>query len=155
MSGDCCSEKSQSRNVVVQIKRVHPNAQLPTYTHKGDAGMDVYAPETFAIYPHTKQTVRTGICVGLPDGWELQVRPRSGISAKTWARISNSPGTVDTSYTEQIGIIMENQSEEPIYFKKGDRIAQLVLAPVYTCRWVEVDELTDLGRGAGFGSSGR
>lgn len=143
------------RLIAVKIKKLRPDALLPTYAHSGDAGMDVYTPESFALYPETKQVIKVGFAVGIPKGFELQVRPRSGVSVKTWARISNSPGTIDSGYKDEVGIIMENRSDVPVYFKKGERIAQLVLAPVYSCNWQEVEELEDIGRGAGFGSSGR
>lgn len=152
------------------FKKVHPDAVLPKYAHQGDAGMDVCAVEDVALWPFTPTLVKTGLVAEIPDGYELQVRPRSGLALKRGITVWNSPGTVDCGYKGEIGVILlwaprcerdiddtirvtENIGVANIY--KGDRIAQLVLAPVTRAEVVEVVEVSDTERGAGgFGSTG-
>ena len=130
----------------------------PVYANIGDAGMDVRANESKTIYPGTTEIVKTGLYVEIPPNYEIQVRPRSGLSAKTKMRISNSPGTIDSNYRGEIGIIIDNHGENEIIVSSGDKIAQLVLNQVPTINWIKVsslDELTSTIRGAeGFGSTG-
>jgi dUTP pyrophosphatase len=133
--------------------------ELPSYAKDGDSGMDIRAKEDFSVYPSETKMIETGISVRLPfPGLEIQVRPRSGMSLKTKLRVSNSPGTVDSNYTGPVNVIMDNIGDEPIKFKKGERIAQIVLCPVYKINWVPVDSKEELGetnRGeSGFGSTG-
>jgi len=134
--------------------------ELPKYAHMGDAGMDLIARMDVTIQPGETELVPTGLCVQLPsDEYELQVRPRSGLSLKTSLRVANAPGTIDSNYRGEIKVIMDNISrDKPEYIKVGDRIAQLVLAKVGRIEWLEVDsqdELTDTNRGVGgFGSTG-
>lgn len=133
---------------------------LPKYVHMGDAGMDLRASTDVIIQPGKTELVPTGLCVQLPsDEYELQVRPRSGLSLKTGLRVANAPGTIDSNYRGEIKVIMGNISKDkPEYIKVGDRVAQLVLAKVERIEWLEVDsqdELTDTNRGVGgFGSTG-
>jgi len=131
---------------------------LPRYARFGDAGMDICVSQDTIIYPFDTTLVKTGIFVGLPDGYELQVRPRSGLSLKTKFRVANSPGTIDSGYTGEICIIADNIGQDRIELKTGDRIAQIVLQAVPQICWVEVDNKQELGitgRGtAGFGSTG-
>ena len=132
---------------------------LPVYAKPGDSGMDIRANEPITLQPKETKLIPTGIYVGLPEGYEIQVRPRSGMSLKTKLRVANSPGTVDSSYHGEICIIAENtHGSLELNIAKGERIAQLVLQEVPRCEWVEVASREELGhseRGAGgFGSTG-
>lgn len=143
------------------FKRVHPDAKLPAYAHEGDAGMDVYAVEDMRLWDSKPTIVSTGLVAQIPMGYELQVRPRSGLATKG-VTVWNSPGTIDSGYVGVIGVILcylsPNKDETTVqYFdiKKGDRIAQLVLAPVTKAELVEVSEVSETERGTGgFGSTG-
>lgn len=143
--------------VAVKIwnKGKQPN---PSYAKPGDAGMDLRANEEVKIWPGEIALVKTGIHISLPSGYEVQVRPRSGQSAKTKIRIANAPGTIDSEYRGEICVICDNIGDEPYTIKEGDRIAQIVLQKVPTIGWVSVDTEEELGettRGSsGFGSSG-
>lgn len=173
-------EGKKEYNVAVAIERCHPDAMLPTYASIGDAGMDVYAIEDVTILPGETKLIKTGIKVAIPDGYELQVRPRSGQSLKTKLRVANSPGTIDSGYRDEIGIIMENiaspiqelsfhydennnlvidniLTSSPEEIVKGQRIAQLVLTKVYHTNFYKCDNVKELGgdRGGGFGHSGK
>ena len=144
---------------MVDVKVYNSSANaLPRYARFGDSGMDISASEDTVIEPYETKLVKTGIYVGLPDGYELQVRPRSGLSLKTRLRVANAPGTVDSAYRGELCIIMDNLSPEPIVIARGDRIAQIVLQQVPVIVWQEVGsvaELGETGRGTqGFGSTG-
>ena len=143
-------------DTVVSFELVHPNAKIPTYAHNTDAGADVYAPEDVVIAPQARgQMVDVGFRMAMMPGWEMQVRPRSGLSYKTTMRISNAPGTIDADYRNNVGILIDNFSDEPIQIKAGDRIAQLVLNRVYHFRVKQVDSVDNIGdnRNGGFGST--
>ena len=131
---------------------------LPFYATKGSAGMDVYSNEELELEPLSTTIVKTGLFVKIPEGYEIQVRPRSGLSAKSSLRIANSPGTIDSDYLGEIGIIVDNTSQTFSYtVKKGERIAQLVLKKVEQIEWEEVEEFfetTERNTG-GFGSTGK
>lgn len=166
----------------VKIKRLHPDAVIPQYAHEGDAGFDLVAAADVIIEPGETALIPTGIAVELPPGYELQVRPRSGIILRTKLRVQL--GTVDSNYRGEIGVIVDNafsvdeEDRHDFYneiltisgdtvrvddkkpygtyiIRKGNRIAQAVIAPVVTANFVEVDELSDTARGeSGFGSTG-
>ena len=143
---------------VVKVLNESEN-ELPSYAKEGDSGMDVRSKDDFEIYPGEVKIIQTGLKVRLPyDGLEIQIRPRSGMSSKTKMRIANPPGTLDSAYTGGLGVIVDNIGSDPIRFKKGERIAQIVLCPVYKIIWDQVsseEELGQTGRGStGFGSSG-
>ena len=132
---------------------------LPVYAKPGDSGMDIRANHNVVLQPKETKLIPTGVYVGLPEGYEVQVRPRSGMSLKTKLRIPNAPGTVDEPYLGEICIIAENtHGSVELNIAKGERIAQLVLQEVPRCEWVEVASREELGhseRGAGgFGSTG-
>ena len=144
--------------VVVDIALCHPEARKPAYARPGDAGMDIYALEDTDIAPGATVVVRTGLKLAIPEGYEIQIRPRSGLSLKTPLRLANSPGTIDAGYREELGIIIHNTSlQDTCTVKKGDRIAQMVLQRVPAIEWRQVDSVDGIGtdRGGGFGSSGR
>lgn len=140
----------------IQVPIVLSNDDLlPSYSSVGSAGMDLHAAGPCIVWPHTSALVRTGICVAVPDGYELQVRPRSGLALKRMISVLNTPGTVDSDYRGVVGVILINHSDTPFYVSVGDRIAQAVLCPVARCEWVRVESLDSTDRGSGgFGSTG-
>ena len=142
--------------MIVKVKRLHPDAVIPKYATPGAAGFDLVAVEDVFIAPRETKLVPTGIAVEIPWGYEMQIRPRSGFSLKTPLRIANAPGTVDSDFRGEVKIIATNTSENKgFYIKKGDRIAQGVIAPVMRAIFEEVDELSETDRGlGGFGSTG-
>jgi len=140
--------------VKVQIKKLSEDAVIPQYAHKTDAGADVYAIEDVTLKPHETQLIKTGISVAIPVGYEIQVRPRSGLSLKTGLRVANAPGTIDSDYRGEVCVIMTNTANLSQTINKGDKIAQLVISVVPMIDWVEVDELDSTERGeGGFGST--
>lgn len=143
--------------VNVQVKRLpHGNGlDLPRYATEGAAGMDVVSAETVTLQPGARHPVATGLALAIPQGFEIQVRPRSGLALKHGITVPNTPGTIDSDYRGELKVIMINHGTEPFPIERGDRIAQLVLAPVTQAGWDEVAELEDTARGAGgFGSTG-
>lgn len=143
-------------SVTVAIEFCHPNAKEPTYANPDDAGCDIYAVETTHIAPGATYIVRTGLKVAVPAGWMLSVRPRSGMSAKTGIRVANAPGTIDTGYRDEVGIILHNTGNEICTINAGDRIAQFVIEPAPMIKFKKVNSVEEIGqnRGGGFGSSG-
>lgn len=144
----------------VKIKRLHPDAQIPRYATLGSAGFDLVAVEDVILTLGLTTLIKTGLSVEVPRGYELQVRPRSGTSLKTGIRITNSPGTIDSDYRGEVGIIAQlvpdGMGTVEFTVKKGDRIAQGVLCPVQQADFEVVEELSDTARGAGgFGSTGK
>jgi dUTP pyrophosphatase len=130
--------------------------ELPRYQTAGAAGMDLRADEPVDLAPGERRLVPTGIAVAIPAGWEGQVRPRSGLALKLGLGIANGPGTIDSDYRGEVGVILVNWGQEPVRLSRGERIAQLVVAPVTRGSLVEVAELPGTGRGGGgFGSTGR
>ena len=141
--------------MTLKFKRIHPDATLPAYAHPSDAGMDVRSVDELVIPPGKRALVHTGLVMLLPPLYEAQVRPRSGLALKSGVTVLNTPGTIDAGYRGEVGVILINLGEEPFAVHKGDKIAQLVIAPV-TQPIVEETELVDeTDRGAGgFGSTG-
>jgi len=140
--------------VKVKIKKLHPDAIIPEYAHKTDAGADVCSLEEVILKPHETRLIKTGIAVAIPVGYEIQVRPRSGLSLKTELRIANAPGTIDADYRGEICIIIQNTGNLSKTIARGDKIAQLVIAPTPMIEWEEVKELPNTERGEdGFGST--
>ena len=141
--------------MTVGFKRVHPDAVLPGYAKPGDAGMDLRSVEELSVPPRGRAVVRTGLVMALPPGYEAQVRPRSGLALKSGITVLNTPGTIDAGYRGEVGVILFNTTDEPFAVRKGDRIAQLVIAAVVEAQVVEAAELGETERGAGgFGSTG-
>jgi dUTP pyrophosphatase len=144
----------------VKIKKLHPDAIVPKYQTSGSAGFDIHIIEDAVIYPGETRILKTGLSFEIPEGYELQIVPRSGISAKSRLRISNSPGTVDSDFRGEVGIIVDNidfssDKRIPHTIKKGDRVAQGKITPVIQAVFVEIDQLNETERGAGgFGSTG-
>jgi dUTP pyrophosphatase len=130
--------------------------ELPRYQTAGAAGMDLRADEPVDLAPGERRLVPTGIAVAIPPGWEGQVRPRSGLALKLGLGMPNAPGTIDSDYRGEVGVILVNWGQERVRLPRGERIAQLVVAPVTRASLVEVASLPDTGRGdGGFGSTGR
>jgi len=141
--------------MTVKFRRVHPDAVLPSYAHPGDAGMDVRSVADLEIAPGGRALVPTGLVMALPPGYEAQVRPRSGLALKRGVTVLNTPGTIDEGYRGEVGVILANFGDEPFAVNKGDRIAQIVVAPVTRAEIVETSEVDGTDRGAGgFGSTG-
>jgi dUTP pyrophosphatase len=146
---------------VVPIVRL-PHGQdlpLPAYETAGAAGMDLRAAvpedEPLTLKPGARFAVPTGLAFALPQGFEGQVRPRSGLAAKQGVTCLNTPGTIDADYRGEVKVILINLGAEDVHIRRGDRIAQLVVAPVVQAAWAEVESLDETARGAGgFGSTG-
>jgi dUTP pyrophosphatase len=156
----------------LQVKKLDPTAIIPTRGSVKASGLDLYALEDTEILPGETKIVKTGVAFGIPEGFEIQVRPRSGLSLKTPLRVANTPGTVDADYTGECCVIMTNTAPEADHnklcdydtpvnantqlIKRGDRIAQAVLCPVTIPELEEVEELGQTDRGTGgFGSTGK
>ncbi len=128
---------------------------LPEYATEGAAGMDVVAAEDLDLMPGQRHAVATGFKVAIPQGYEIQVRPRSGLALKHGITVPNTPGTIDSDYRGELKIIMINHGGQAFPIRRGERIAQLVPAAVTHAEWDEVEELCETARGAGgFGSTG-
>ncbi|CAB4645942.1 unannotated protein [freshwater metagenome] len=142
--------------VQVLITRLDPDLPLPRYAKPGDAGADIVSRVDITLAPGERALVPTGIAIALPDGYVALVHPRSGLAIKHGVTMVNSPGTVDAGYRGELQIILINHDRsESISFKRGDRIAQLVIQQVERAEFVEVSELPGSGRGkGGFGSTG-
>ena len=142
----------------VRIRRLdtNPDLPLPAYATAGAAGMDVVAAEDVTIAPGARHAVATGLALAIPAGFEVQVRPRSGLALKHGVTVPNTPGTIDSDYRGELKVILINHGHAPFVVTRGDRVAQLVLAPVTQAQWLEVDQLDATARGAGgFGSTGQ
>ena len=131
---------------------------LPAYATAHAAGLDLLAAvgEAVELAPGSRRLIPTGISIALPAGYEAQIRPRSGLALRHGVTLLNSPGTIDADYRGELGVILINLGEAPFRVERGDRIAQLVIAPVARLAWHEADVLPESARGAGgFGSTGR
>lgn len=170
----------ESRDIVnIPIELCHKDAKIPYYANAGDAGLDIFALEDYTIKPGETKLIPTGIKIAIPYGYELQVRPKSGRSLKTKLRVANTPGTIDSGYRQEIGVIIENIESpiqditytfdnngkpiiesilhgKPYYINKGEKFAQLILTKVSTANFFEVSNIGEIegDRGGGFGSSG-
>ena len=144
--------------VTIAVKRL-PNGgglPLPAYATAGAAGMDVVAAESVTLRVGRTLAVATGLALAIPDGWEVQVRPRSGLALNHGLTVPNAPGTIDSDYRGELKVMLRNEGAQDFAVKRGERIAQLVLAPVHRIGWSEVDVLPGTERGErGFGSTGR
>jgi len=145
--------------VAVNVMRLPHGADLslPTYATPDSAGMDLMSAENgdVTLAPGARAMIATGIAIALPSGFEAQVRPRSGLAAKHGVTVANSPGTIDADYRGEIKVILINLGDAPVTLSRGDRVAQMIIAPVVQAIWSEVTDLDDTARGAGgFGSTG-
>ena len=148
--------------LIVEIEKMHEDVVVPEYKHDGDAGMDIraYLPnkERISIFPGARALIPTGIKVSIPEGFEIQVRPRSGLAIKNGITVLNTPGTIDSGYRGEIGVVLQNATsdvEGAFCVEHGDRVAQIVLCPVNKVQWEVVNELSGSTRSeGGFGSTG-
>jgi dUTP pyrophosphatase len=151
------SEKQPTPEVPVLVRRL-PHGEgldLPAYATDGAAGMDVLSAEDVTLAPGARHAVASGLSVAIPHGYEIQVRPRSGLALKHGITVPNTPGTIDSDYRGELKVILINHGHEPFEIRRGDRMAQLVLAPVTRATWLVVEELDETARGeGGFGSTG-
>jgi dUTP pyrophosphatase len=145
----------------IRLQRLYPlrdrDLPLPRYMTPGAAGADVFAAleQPLELQPHQRAAVPTGLAVEIPQGWEIQVRPRSGLALRDGVTVLNAPGTIDSDYRGEVRILLVNLGVEPITLRRGDRIAQWVVAPAPQAEFVELEELASTSRGAGgFGSTG-
>jgi dUTP pyrophosphatase len=142
----------------IQLKRLPHSEGLkqPDYATPGAAGMDVVAAESLTLAPGARAAVATGFAIAIPEGFEVQVRPRSGLALKHGITCLNTPGTIDSDYRGEVKVILANLGSEPFEIVRGERIAQLVPAPVQRAAFREVEDLDSTSRGeGGFGSTGR
>ena len=142
--------------MILRFKRLNPDAVLPAYAHPSDAGMDLRSVADLEIPRGGRALVPTGLVILLPANYEAQVRPRSGLALKHGITVLNTPGTIDSGYRGEIGVILFNSSDVDFQVKKGDRVAQVVIAPVTQPVIEEAQEIDETDRGAGgFGSTGK
>lgn len=146
-------------SLTVKVTRVGqrgPPLELPRYETDGAAGLDLRADEPFSLAPGERRLVPTGLAMAIPPGHEGQVRPRSGLAVKHGVALVNAPGTIDSDYRGEVKVLLVNLGQAPVAFARGDRIAQLVVAPVARAAIALVDDLAGTGRGSGgFGSTGQ
>ena len=151
------STPSKNPSIPIPVKRLphFEGLELPAYATDGAAGMDVLSAEDVTLAPGARHAVATGLAVAIPHGFEIQVRPRSGLALKHGITVPNTPGTIDSDYRGEVKVILINHGSEPFEIRRGDRVAQLVVAPVTIGTWLKVDELDETLRGeGGFGSTG-
>ncbi len=145
--------------VTVRVRRVGNRGaplELPRYETEGSAGLDLRADEPFSLAPGERRLVPTGLAVEIPPGHEGSVRPRSGLAVRHGVGMVNAPGTVDSDYRGELAVILVNHGQDPVSFGRGERIAQMVIAPVVRAKLELVESLSDTGRGGGgFGSTGK
>jgi len=147
----------EAPEVPLKIRKKDPRAALPQYESSGAAGMDLraFADREITIPPLGRAKIPTGIFMEIPQGYEAQLRPRSGLAARCGITLLNTPGTIDSDYRGEVEVILINLGEEPFTVKNGDRIAQIVISPVVRAVITETDNLSETKRGTGgFGSTG-
>lgn len=141
--------------MIVHIAKIHEDAILPHYAHPGDSGMDLYSIEEMTIPSGETALVRTGLKIAVPENYEAQVRPKSGLALKHSISVPNTPGTIDSGYRGELCVILINHGREVFHVRKHTKIAQLVICPVVRAEIVEIDQLDETPRGkGGFGSTG-
>lgn len=148
--------KPQKIEAKINIALIDPNAKYPKYAHEDDAGADLYSCENTTLPPHDRKLIATGVTMEIPQGFEGQIRPRSGNALQYGFTVLNTPGTIDSNYRGEICVLLYNTTDEPIDIYIGDRIAQIVFCKLPFISLVHADELSDSDRGSnGFGSTGR
>ena len=141
--------------MTLRFKKVHPDAVLPSYAHPSDAGMDLRSVDDLTLAPGQRALVHTGLVMLLPPLYEAQVRPRSGLALKNGVTVLNTPGTIDSGYRGEAGVIWIHLGQAAFDVRKGDKIAQMVIAPVTQPNIEETDVVDETDRGSGgFGSTG-
>ena len=144
--------------IKVLVKKLNPKAELPKYKTEGSSGMDLMAliENPIKIKPQSSALISTGLSIAIPEDTEVQIRPRSGLAAKSSISVLNTPGTIDSDYRGEIKIILFNHGKEEFTVNNGDRIAQMILMPVLKAQFEEIKELPKTVRGSGgFGSTGK
>ena len=140
----------------LKIKKLNPEAIIPAYQTELSAGFDLHSIENCVIKPMQRKLIKTGLAFEIENGYEIQIRPRSGLAFKHGITVLNSPGTIDADYRGEIMVLLINLGEEDFEIKKGERIAQAVVASVVQANFMEVEELSNTKRGSGgFGSTGK
>jgi len=142
--------------MILKIKKLNEEAIIPAYQSELAAGFDLHSIEDCILKPGERKLIKTGLAFEIEKGYEVQIRPRSGLAFKHGITVLNSPGTIDADYRGEIMVLLINLGSEEFEIKKGDRIAQGVVAPVVQATFIETDELSDTKRGSGgFGSTGK
>lgn len=137
-----------------RVQKLRDDAFIPVRAHATDAGLDLRTPDSVTLLVGERKLVKLGIAIEVPEGFEAQVRPRSGNALKLGVTVLNSPGTIDSAYRGEVGVILINHGQDPVNFNAGDAIAQLVLAKVELANFIEFDALSNTDRGkGGFGST--
>jgi dUTP pyrophosphatase len=140
----------------ILFKKTNKNATIPTYAKSGDSCCDLYSVEDVTVTPGQRKLIDTGIAIELPQGFEAQIRPRSGNAWKHGVTVLNSPGTIDQDFRSSLKVILINHGDNYFVIKKGDRIAQMKFSPTYQGHFIEVKDLSESERGTdGIGSTGR
>jgi len=140
----------------LKIKKLTPDAIIPAYQTELAAGFDLHSVEDYVLKKGERKLIKTGLAFEIEEGYEVQIRPRSGLAFKHGITVLNTPGTIDADYRGEIMVLLINLGEDDFEIKKGERIAQAVIAPVIQAEFVEVDELSETKRGkGGFGSTGK
>ena len=143
--------------IEILIKRLTKTALIPKYETAGSSGMDLAADvdDKIDIKPGETQIVPTGLAVSIPQDFEIQIRPRSGLAAKNQISVLNTPGTIDADYRGEVKVLLINHGDVPFKISRGERIAQMIIAPITQPEFISVNELTETARGeGGFGSTG-
>ena len=149
------SSEQSIRMLEIKIKKLCDDAIIPNYSHKGDAGVDIYSIKDYLLQPFARVLVSTGISIAIPQSYEAQIRPKSGLALKKGISIVNTPGTIDSGYMGEIGVIAINLGNEDVKIGKGEKIAQMVFNKIEEACFKEVEDLDDTSRGeGGFGSTG-
>jgi dUTP pyrophosphatase len=139
----------------LKVKKLRDDAIVPSYNFDGDSGFDLVSLEYCELQPKSQTLIKTGLAFEIPYGYEMQIRPRSGLALRHGITLTNSPATIDSNYRGEVGVIVYNLGDYPFKINKGDRIAQAVICPVVYVDIKEVNELTDTNRGGGgYGSTG-
>jgi len=145
----------ENARIKIKIKKINPEAIIPHYAHEGDAGMDVYSCEDSILNPDERRLISTGLSFEIPRGFEIQIRPKSGLALNNGITILNTPGTLDSGYRGELKVILFNTSKNLYNVKKGEKIAQIILARYEEAEIEETNELTQTKRAdGGFGSTG-
>ena len=148
----CRKQIESLQKPIIEVKRIHKDAIIPTLGHEHDAGLDLYCLEDIEIFHDEQLIIPTGLHIAIPEGWAGIIWPRSGLTTKS--RIDRRAGLIDPPYRKELKVVLVNETFKSHKFEKGDRIAQLICVPV-TTEIKEVDKLSETGRGGGFGSTGK
>lgn len=149
---------NQQPKMTLEFIKIHPDAVSPKYNYPTDSGFDLHSTDGVGIPPQSRMLVGTGLKFNIKDGFEMQVRPKSGLALKQGLTVLNTPGTVDSGYDGEVKVILYNSSHDTVYIERGQKIAQACICPVVNGRWIQTKEVTEISgkdRGDnGFGSTG-